>query len=49
MWWAVGTWAPYELDYETWAGGDDSREATGNLFDDEIGLEEEEGADVEKA
>lgn len=30
-----------KMDYETWAGGDDSREATGTLFDDEIKSMEE--------
>lgn len=34
------------MDYETWAGGDDSRAATGNLFDDEIGSKDEEGEGV---
>jgi hypothetical protein len=33
--------ATLKTDYETWAAGDDSREATGNLFDDELAQEEE--------
>lgn len=37
-----------KTDYETWAGGDDSRQATGTLFDDEMeGSQGEEGGGKE--
>ena len=33
-----------KTDYETWATGDDSRDATGTLFDDDIAVQDESGA-----